>query len=85
MQLEKSLIWPTGLKNGKDGTAENFHFTSVVVILKAIFFFFFCKGGKMWNIVENSQSANYFERVKHVTVSDWLPNTMTCSITKLRL
>lgn len=48
-------------------------------------FFFFCKGGKMWNIVENSQSANYFERVKHVTVSDWLPNTMTCSITKLRL
>ena len=40
MQLEKSLIWPTGLKNGKDGTAENFHFTSVVVILKAIIFFF---------------------------------------------
>lgn len=59
-------------------------FSSHIVILKTIFFFF-CKGGKMWNIVENSQSANYFERVKHLTVSDWLPNTMICSITKLRL
>ena len=40
MQLEKNLIWPIGLKNGKDGTAENFHLTSVVVIFKAFFFFF---------------------------------------------
>ena len=39
MQLEKNLIWPIGLKNGKDGTAENFHLTSVVVIFKAFFFF----------------------------------------------
>ena len=39
MQLEKNLIWPIGLKNGKDGTAENFHLTSVVVIFKAVFFF----------------------------------------------
>lgn len=38
LDLEKSLIWPIGLKNGKDGTAEDFHLTSIVRNFKADFF-----------------------------------------------
>lgn len=38
LDLEKSLIWPIGPKNGKDGTTEDFHLTSIVRIFKADFF-----------------------------------------------